>query len=373
MSKAKVIIAAGGTGGHMFPAQALARDLEKKGIEVLFIGAKLSTNKYFHKHLFSHREITSSSFSFRTATGLIKPFINLCRGVMESLRELKRFHPDLIVGFGSFHSAPVLFAAFLKRCPFFLFESNAWPGKVNRLFSPLARLNAVQFSQTLKNLKGKCCIANVPQWHSLATEIPSKEMALSEYGLSQDTPTVLVFGGSQGARSINNAALDLMKVVSDCGKKLQIIHLVGDLSSVAEFQAAYSAMGVIFCVKAFEDQMAKAWAAADFAICRAGAATIAELIRFQKPAILIPYPKAAENHQYLNAQMLHTMGIAVCIKESELNFHVLYKAFERILEKRSYSEMKQNLEGALSRANENNLADLVEDFLKKKQGIQQNV
>lgn len=366
MSKAKVVIAAGGTGGHMFPAQALARDLQKKGVEVLFLGAKLDTNKYFHKTLFPYQTVASASFSSKSPLKILRPITSLCRGVFQSLKEIWRFRPDLVIGFGSFHSAPVLIAAFIKRAPFFLFESNAWPGKVNRLFSPFADLSVVQFSETSSFLKGKSCQASVPLWHMNDSAIPSKEAALAYYGLPLGQPTLLVFGGSQGARSINSAAIDLMKVAADCGRHLQIIHLVGDASSVSEYEEVYKSLSIAYSVKAFEDKMVNAWIAADFAICRAGAATIAELLRFEVPSILIPYPKAAEDHQFLNAKVLTKMGIALCIKESELNFHVLYKALEKMLDVASYQTMKETLASANKVAGAQHLIDLVEGFIENK-------
>lgn len=366
MSYAKVVIAAGGTGGHMFPAQALARDLQSRGIEVLFIGAKLDTNKYFHRDLFPFVSISSSSFIGRGIHRYIYPFLSLSRGMIQSFKELKRFRPDVIIGFGSFHSAPVLMAAVATRSPFFLFESNAWPGKVNRIFSSFAKLSVVQFEKTRKYLKSKTLVAGVPLWHRGDMYIPSKEEALAYFGLTNDKPTLLVFGGSQGARSINMAAYDVMKVAFEQGNNMQIIHIVGDPKYVAEYEEGYRSLGASFCVKPFEDKMVFAWSAADFAICRAGAATIAEMIRFEVPSILIPFPRAKENHQYLNAKELKDMGAAFCVSESELNFHVLYKALEKMLDQKHYLAMKNIMHSFASTVKTSQLSDVVAGFVKKK-------
>jgi UDP-N-acetylglucosamine--N-acetylmuramyl-(pentapeptide) pyrophosphoryl-undecaprenol N-acetylglucosamine transferase len=181
---------------------------------------------------------------------------------------------------------------------------------------------------------------------------------------------MLVFGGSQGARAINGAAQDVMKLVCDSGVNLQIIHILGDESLIKEYEEAYQAMNVCCSVKGFEDKMAYGWVAADFVLCRAGAASIAELLRFEVPAILVPFPKAAEDHQLLNAQELMNLGLGVCIEERELNFHTLFKAVSKMLDVSLYRQMKEGMKAFKEKGKAENLCQLVESFIQKqKRGI----
>ncbi|MFI5334070.1 MAG: UDP-N-acetylglucosamine--N-acetylmuramyl-(pentapeptide) pyrophosphoryl-undecaprenol N-acetylglucosamine transferase, partial [Chlamydiales bacterium] len=282
--KPKLLIAVGGTGGHLFPAQTLARDLlsQDSEIELLFAGAGLSTNRYFHKEQFVYQDVSSAT-PFRG--NIFSAAKQILRGVKTGLKLLDEFHPDLLIGFGSFHSASLLTAAVLKKTPFLLFESNAQPGKVNRLFSRWAQMTAVQFSHAGLLLKGETKEVAIPM---KCTLIPKGE-ACHYFGLLPDAPIILVFGGSQGATSINRTFLEAVKLLP---AHFQILHFTGHKEDVEQVRRDYAQQGRRACVKEFEEKMAYAYSAAESAVCRAGAVTVAELIAYELPAILIPYPFA---------------------------------------------------------------------------------
>lgn len=359
MSKKRVLIAAGGTGGHMFPAQALAKELINSGHHVLFSGAKLDSNKFFHKDLFDFKVVSSSTILKRSLATLFSSVACLIKGCKEAWKIIDDFHPDVVVGFGSFHSVPLLVAAVGKKVPIILFESNAWPGRVNRLFSRFAKISAVQFSQTMNVLKGRTCLVEVPFWQKQGQILCSQSEARLYYGLEVDRPTLLVFGGSQGAKKINEAIAKVL-ASKDLLISLQIIHLIGKGEPVQMFQQHYENAGIKACVKTFEDQMHYAWMAADFAVCRAGAATIAEMIRFEIPAVLVPFAKASEDHQKINAQELERLGASICVDEASLDKPLFQKALSMLMDETQ--SMQQALHAFKTLENKSRLSQVVENM-----------
>lgn len=283
----KVVIGAGGSGGHLFPAQQLAQKLQ--GEQVLFAGHGLSQSPFFEKE--------KIPFAETAAAPLDQPLrfaIATWKGFWQSVRLLYRFKPDVVVGFGSYHSFPLLLAALLMRKKIVLFEANCTPGKVNRLLKPFAKEFAVQFPQ-----KGGTQVPFLP-WKPPAPKL-SMKTARERYNLELKTFTILVFGGSQGAAFLNEL---FPRVVPLLGMRTQVIHLTGKGNVVYHTPAV---------VKEFETEMSTAYAAADLVVCRSGAGTVAELIRFEKPAVLIPYPHAGA-HQVDNAVFLKTSGISVVLQ-----------------------------------------------------------
>lgn len=267
----KILIATGGTGGHLFPAQQLADQLPFA--EVHFAGHKLTSSPFFYKKAPFH-EIASA--------GSLKKWPQLMRGFWQSLKLIARLKPDVVVGFGSFHSFPVLFAALILGKKIVLFEANCSLGKVNRFFAPFAKKVAFQF----------------PIPHPKAVYVPllpwgKKKEGGRSYSRDPDLFTILVFGGSQGAAFINQTFCQAAKLLPF---PFRVIHFTGKESIGINYQ-------VPSIVKPFEEDMAGAYEAADLVICRCGAGTTAELIRFKKPSIVIPYPYA-HDHQRKNGEFL---------------------------------------------------------------------
>lgn len=338
--KKKIILAAGGTGGHIFPAQALARDLKDSNeeVELLFVGGKLSCNRYFQKEQFAFEEVACAT-PFRNEA--VRSLFTIAKGVRESIRHLKQFRPDLVIGFGSFYAFPVLAAALLMKIPFVLFEPNSIAGKVNRLLSRWALFSAVQFEETKRDLRGHAHLVHLPFWGREKGNC-CREEALAYYGLESNRQTLLIFGGSQGANVINRLFFE-----TALPQDLQLIHITGDKSLVEPLIENYRKRGVKACVKQFEDQMQFAWRAADLALCRAGAATLGEMVAFQVPGILVPFAQATEDHQSVNARIFE-MKIkgGIHLPEKELSAAKLSSLIHNLFDPKQnrIQEMKEAIE-----------------------------
>ncbi len=284
----KVLIAVGGSGGHLLPAQQLALTL-KDSAEIAFAGFGLAKSPFFQKEAFFFQDIESAS-PFQPLCFLYKSAV----GIGRSFKLFSSFRPDVVVGFGSYHSFPVLAAASLRRLPIVLYEANCVLGKVNRLFSPFAKCLGLQFPlMGSKNLPKHHLVSYFP-WIK-TPQVYTKEEAKAFYGLDSSLPVCLVFGGSQGAAFLNGIA---PKYLSG----FQVIHCAGKGASLEEIRSLYEVSGVRAFVQHFELDMNRAYRAADLALCRSGAATLAELITHALPAVLVPYPHAADQHQKANAK-----------------------------------------------------------------------
>ena len=294
----KILIAAGGTGGHLFPAQALAEQLSDGSpeLELFFAGAKLSTNSYFDKENYRFYDVASTTPFRGGVVAALKSVGILLKGIGESLKLLSKERPSLVIGFGSFHVFPLLCAAVLKRIPIVLFESNAIPGKVVRLFSKKAKWTGIYFSSARNYLKGHVIDVEIPVRKAIDLSL-SKQTARRQFGLSPDVMTLLIFGGSQGAKGINKNILEMLPLLKNAGLFFQCIHFTGCDETATEVSRRCLELGVGCYAKKFEKRMDLAWGAADAVICRAGAMTLAELLRSEVPGILIPYPSASDGHQ----------------------------------------------------------------------------
>lgn len=338
--KRKVLIAAGGTGGHLLPAQQLAALLQAAGTEVVFAGYKLEQSPYFQRETFRFCEVTSSLLRKK---GWVMAFL---RGFVQGVKLLLKERPSAVVGFGSYHAAPVLLAAALLGKKLILYEPNLVMGKVNRLLAPFAKKIAVQFPR-----KTSSKFISIPLFPWISPKRVDPETARRELGFTKDLPVILVFGGSQGASFLNENIPDIAPYF-----RAQIFHLAGSEEAASQVGHRYSAKGVTAIVKAFESNMPLAYSAAEFAICRSGAGTLAELIRFQVPALLIPYPYAAEDHQRHNAEFLSKQGGAVLLLQRNASQQALLQTVQTA----NWAAMKLALR-ALEEQNKNRMqfAELV--------------
>lgn len=357
-----VLIATGGTGGHVFPAQALGRQLLEKNHNVLFMGKGLSSNSYFAKHLFRSESIDSATPFKKGMLQKLLSLFSLIKGTLQAFSLIGKYKPNLVVGFGSFHSFPVLAAAFLRRVPIVLFESNSVPGKVNQIFSRFSQFSGIQFPQAKELLKGPCFEVEMPFWREKGNGERLKERR-DYFSLDENLFTVLVFGGSQGASFINMVVADTLKQFHEKGKKVQVIHMTGSLPSAEEVQSFYVENDMKASVKPFEEKMHLAWKSADMVICRAGAATLAEVIEFEVPAILIPFPKAADNHQLKNALFFQEeVRGGFCLEEKKLT----PKDLLSLLQSCDISTLKESIAAFKKSAAKKQLIDRIEEFLYSK-------
>ncbi len=320
MKKQKIVIAAGGTGGHLLPAQQLALLLEQEA-EILFAGHGLERSPFFQRNRFPFHPIDAAPLRF-SLKALLRFASVSCRSIGQSISLLHSFRPDLVIGFGSFHAFPVLAAAALLRKKIALFEANCQLGKVNRLFSPFAHLLAAQFP-----FSKKAELVPLLPWKERRAPWERKA-ALEKYKLDPDKKTCLVFGGSQGALFLNRIAPLILH------DSMQAIHLAGKEERVEEVKDAYAKRGLIAAVKAYEEEMESAYAAADVAFCRSGASTVAELIAHQVPALMVPYPFSTDGHQIANGRFLaKIVGGGIMALECEATPEVLSAQLKALLDR----------------------------------------
>ena len=271
----KVLIAAGGSGGHLFPAEKLRNDLLEKGATVLIAGHGLNKSTLFNKtHLFRDVQAANPKNPIKF---IFKTMVGLC----QSIKLFFRFSPDVVVGFGSFHTFPVLLGALLFRKKIILFEANTTLGKVNRLFSPFASKIAGFFP-----INEKTELVTI---YPFSKKNISKHEARKHYQIDLNRFTILVFGGSQGTAFFNELMPEVAKIID-----VQVIHLTG-----IGKKTSYNA-----CIQEFETNMDRAYAAADLVIARSGASTLTELIRHKKPSIVIPFPFSSDGHQEKNGRFV---------------------------------------------------------------------
>lgn len=313
----------------MFPAVALAGQLQKISpvAEIFFVGGGLKNNPFFQDAGFAFEEIASSTISTFRPFPFIKATSKIVKGFWQSLSLLRRFQPDVVISFGSYHTLPLLAACRFHSAPVVLHESNCAPGRVIYHFSKYAHVTGVQFPEVMSRLRGKAIDVGMPLRDGYAKALSSKTEARAFFGLEANKFTILAFGGSQGAVKLNTI---LSSAIADHlaphTRKFQLIHLTGEPAAIQQLQEKYKQAAINSYTAAFEKQMHIAWSAADLVISRAGAASIAEQIEFEVPGILIPYPHATENHQEKNADhMVTKVGGALKLLEDQLTAEQLAK------------------------------------------------
>lgn len=304
-----MIIAGGGTGGHLFPGLAVAEALAAgEGAEVLFIGSASGLEaRVVPQTRFPFYPLAIQGLRGRGARGALTFAWQLPRALLQSWYRIGSLRPALVIGLGGYGSVPVVLAAWLRRVPSVLLEQNARPGFANRLLAHVARRVCATFVES---------IPYFPSGKAVQTGNPVRSLSSS----LEPQPgyfTIFVFGGSQGARTINSAAVEAATIVGERLTGLRIIHQTGQ-PDVEWVQRQYAERGVVAEVLAFIEDMASAYARADLVVCRAGASTLAELTTLGKPSILIPYPFAADDHQRANAEVLVHRGAAEMILNAEL-------------------------------------------------------
>lgn len=305
----RVVIAGGGTGGHVIPAIAIARELRSRhGAEVLFIGTargienRLVPQAGFELKLVQVGALKNVSFLTR-----IRTLFDLPRAVFVASQILKEFGADVVIGVGGYASGPAMMAAILKSIPTLAFEPNVIPGFANRVVGRWVSAAAVHFEKSKKYFR-----------NAQVTGVPVRNVFFQLPQQSENhESTLLITGGSQGAGAINRAMIAALPLLKEKIQALHVIHQTGE-RDYNEVRAAYEKAGISAEISAFLDDMPKAFAAADLVLCRAGASTVAEISAAGKPAIFVPFPFAADDHQLRNAEVLASKGAAVVIAERDL-------------------------------------------------------
>jgi UDP-N-acetylglucosamine--N-acetylmuramyl-(pentapeptide) pyrophosphoryl-undecaprenol N-acetylglucosamine transferase len=360
MAQPRILISAGGTGGHLYPAQALAQQLKKQApdSDTLFVAAGLKTNRYFDRLAHAYMEIASQPLLSRNPIKCLKGAFHLLKGYGQSVAIMQTYRPDLVVAFGSFYTVPTLLAAKTLRIPIILHEANSIPGKANRWLAPLADCVGIHFPSTSAFFKGQTVEVGLPLREGYRLHAVSRESALNYYGLNSQRKTLLIFGGSQGAKAINACVGACMPRLKELD--LQIIHFTGHAQNAEELAQLYGRHAVPACVKPFEDQMQMAWSAADAFLGRGGASSVAESMEFEVPGIIIPYPYATDKHQEKNADFLvETVQAGWKLLEEELSAEKLSQTLRRFFEEQKDLSFKEAIQRYKQRPNQLDLCQLV--------------
>jgi len=308
----RAILAGGGTGGHVIPALAIANELKKSyGAEVLFIGtARGIENRLVPAAGYPLQLVRVGALKNVSLMTRVKTAFDLPRAVWDAGRMLNEFAPDVVIGVGGYASGPAMLAAVVKHIPTLAFEPNVVPGFANRVVARLVSGAAVHFEETAKYFR-----------HAEVTGVPVRQAFFEIPVLSNrklgGVPTLLVFGGSQGAHAINEAMIRCLPELLRQAPGMHIIHQTGE-RDYHDALAAYESFGESAEVFKFIEDMPAAFARADLVVCRSGASTVAEITAAGKPAIFVPFPRAADDHQRVNAEALAREGAAVVVEESKL-------------------------------------------------------
>lgn len=314
-----VVIAGGGTGGHLYPGIAIARELLKEsGNEVLFVGTERGIEaKVLPKEGLPVRFITVGKLKGMKLLSVIKTMAMLPLSVLQSLMVLREVRPDVVIGVGGYSSGPMGLAALGLRVPLFIVEPNSYAGLANRNLGKRADKVILCFPGTGAQKffpPGKT--VNLGPLVRQGIEKGDRDKSLSGFGLEPGRFTVFVMGGSGGAHAIN-MAMKKAGIYLKNMRELQILHQTGE-KDVVEVAAGYRDAGVNAVVLPYIHDMAGAYAAADLVIGRSGATTVAELAVCGKRAVLVPFPFAADNHQEYNATTLAARGAAEVIIQKDL-------------------------------------------------------
>ncbi|MDP3730441.1 MAG: undecaprenyldiphospho-muramoylpentapeptide beta-N-acetylglucosaminyltransferase [Candidatus Omnitrophota bacterium] len=342
----RILIAAGGSGGQIFPAVALAEELKLNdpSAEILFVGSdKALDRRIFKKEGFEYRLLSSNKLPYGASFKTIFFLLELSIDILRSLIIIMKYRPEAVVGFGGYVSAPVIVAAYILGIPMMVHEQNAVPGRANAALFWFADRIAVSFEETRKYLgvyAGKAVFTGNPIRASLLKD--DKIGNIKKLGLDPQKFTILVIGGSQGAHNLNKAFLkSLSKMDEDSRRSLQVIHITG-VTDYGWASAAYRELSIEHRVHSFVDRIEEAYSASDLIVTRSGASAIFEIAYFGRPMILVPYPFAL-SHQSENARIFSAGGAAVEIDEKDLSGDLMKERIGGLLKDRNkLSEMGES-------------------------------
>ena len=363
----KVLIAAGGTGGHIYPGIAVAQEIMRRDAnsKVHFVGtARGLETRLVPQAGFELSLIESAGLKNVSLGARVKGLAILPKSFVSVRKLMREFQPDVVVGAGGYVSGPVVLTAALTNRPTLVMESNALPGWTNRVLARFVDRAAVSFEQALPYFRGKAKVTGNPVRREFF-EIPARRREPGKFSL-------LVFGGSQGARAINEAMVAALPRLKEVPTMLRIKHQTG-AADFEKVQAAYLDAGWSeqADVRSYIDNMVADFAEADLVLCRAGATTTAELIAAGKASIMVPFPQAADDHQRKNAEALQAAGAARMILQHELSGERLANEIERLMETPPELDRMEEASKKLAHGDAAAAAvDIIEELCKKGQDLQ---
>ncbi len=327
----KLLIGGGGTGGHVYPGLALARYAlsVSTGSEILFVGSEAGLEQ---------KIVPASGFRLATipAKGFQRSFkqfglvlSSLSGGIKQAGKIITDFKPDVVLGTGGFVAAPLVIAALIKRVPVVIHEQNALPGLANRLLAPFVSRVCISFAETANKLSRLSRIVHTGNPRSTEVVNFSRKEGCSALGLDQNKVIVLIYGGSRGALRLNEVVTDYLKEAI-LPEGTMVVFVTGDIY-YQEISGKLEPLPKQVKLYPYLNQMPEVLAAADLAVTRSGATTLAELTALGLPAILIPSPNVVNNHQYHNARMLSAVGAAVLVEEKDFSCTKLEQEINRLI------------------------------------------
>ena len=359
----KVLIAAGGTGGHIYPGIAVAKEIMRRdvGSEVLFVGTSRGLEtRIVPENGFQLSLIDSTGLKNVGLIGKLKGLAVLPKSFLEARRLLKDFKPDVVVGAGGYVSGPVLMVASLMKIPTLVMDSNALPGFTNRRLAMFVDKAALTFEEAVPFFGKKGVVTGNP--------VRKEFFEISEPD-SNDKVRLLIFGGSQGARAINNAMTEALPKLSIVPDSLEITHQTGD-SDFEKVREAYNRSGWERAdVRRYISDMVSEFAKSDLIICRAGATTCAELAAAGKASIMVPLPTAADDHQRKNAEAMQNAGASRMILQRDLNADTLAKEIsDLVASPDAITNMERAAKGMARSDAAEATVDLIESLARGRRG-----
>ncbi len=366
-----MIISGGGTGGHIFPAIAIANALKKVNSEneILFVGAngrmemeKVPAAGYKIEGL----DISGIQRKL-TLSNLMIPF-KVIKSVMKAKGIIKQFKPDVAVGVGGYASAPLLYAATKMKIPSLIQEQNSYAGITNKILSKRVQRICVAYDGMEKYFPSeKIMITGNPVRQDIQSIEGKRNEALNHFGLSQEKKVILVIGGSLGARTMNESFAEGLEKIKE--KNIQLIWQTGKLFFPKAESLTEVVSGVspdITGIKAFDfiQRMDLAYAAADIVVSRAGASSVSELALVSKPAILVPSPNVAEDHQTKNAMALVNKNAAILVNDSDAKENLVKAAIDLVQDKTRQEELKKNISALALRNSAEKIAEEIYQLIK---------
>ena len=354
-----IIIASGGTGGHLYPTIAIADEIKQidPDTRVVFVGTG---------DRIEAREVPRAGYEFypisieaprKSVGSMIKFPFTMLKAIIDCIGIIGKTEATAFLGGGAYLSVPVGIAAWIKGLRFGLLEINSIGGSANKLLSRFAKRIFLAYPESKKDFANASSILEIsgtPVRHNLGAELNAQE-ARQSFGVDPEKPTVLAFGGSLGAKAINEAMLNASVALSDRG--YNVIWQTGKSADVAELKNKVQSQNVHIAEYIF--QMDKAYTAADLVVARAGASTLAELSQIGKAAILVPYPFAADNHQEHNARAYEQEGAAIVLRDQELNDKLL-PAIEGLM---ADGSRRENMAQSMKKRENKRAARIVAEWL----------
>jgi UDP-N-acetylglucosamine--N-acetylmuramyl-(pentapeptide) pyrophosphoryl-undecaprenol N-acetylglucosamine transferase len=367
--KLKILISGGGTGGHIFPAIAIANGIKEQypDAEILFVGAKgrMEMEKV-PKAGYPIKGLWISGFQRNlSATNLLFPF-KVISSLWRASSIIRQFKPHIAIGTGGYASGPLLYQASKKGIPTLILEQNSYPGITNKILGKKVDTICVAYQGMEKYFpKEKIVVTGSPIRKEILHITVNKQESLSYFGLKPDLPVLLIIGGSQGARGINQAVLKNMEKITATG--VQILWQTGSSSyqEVSEKVQA-SPMADKIIITEFISRMDMAYTASDVIISRAGAIAIAEIVSVGKPAIFIPLPSAAEDHQTKNAKTLSEQGAALLLPEKEAENRITETVTNLIHNPKKQERIVKNLQAFKTEDATSKIVEQIKKLIKQK-------